>query len=239
MIAQRKEFQCRGSNRILLTRMAEAEYKRLQAGARVLEEDYRGPKVMSLTDGRIMKLFRPRKTFTSARLFPRSLRFAKNARTLQQLGIPTVAEVVCFKLETEPATGVLYQPLPGKTLRQLGVAGLTTAADYSQAGRFIASLHQMGILFRSIHLGNVVKMPEGELGLIDMADLSRQPFPLFRSQRKRNFRHLFRPDEDHVYLSMDDKQALLDSYLSQCGPAFTGDTGLRRELERLARLTPA
>ena len=219
--------------------MAEAEYRRLQAGARVLEEDFRGPKVMSLADGRIMKLFRPRKTFTSARLFPRSLRFAKNARTLQQLGIPTVADVVCFKLETEPATGVLYQPLPGKTLRQLGVAGLTTAADYSQAGRFIASLHQMGILFRSIHLGNVVKMPDGELGLIDVADLSRQAFPLFRSQRKRNFRHLFRPDEDHVYLSMDDKQALLDGYQSQCGPAFAGDTGLRQELERLARLTPA
>ncbi len=229
--------QSRGSATIKLTTMADAEFGRLQQGARVLEQDARGPKVMILADGRIMKLFRLRKTFTSARLFPHNLRFAKNARTLQKLDIPTVSDVVCFKLASTPLSGVLYQPLPGKTLRQLGAAGLATPADYRQTGRFIADLHHAGILFRSIHLGNVVRSTDGELGLIDMADLSRQPFPLLKPQRKRNFRHLFRPDEDHDYLSGNDKRALLDSYLGQCGPAFAEDAGLRRELERLARLT--
>lgn len=227
----------RGGTTIKLTNMAQAEYRSLQQGARVLEEDYRGPKVMILADGRIMKLFRPRKTWTSARLFPRSLRFAKNARTLQQLAIPTVSDVMCFRLESERLTGVLYQPLPGQTLRQLGVAGLTTPADYSQTGELIADLHRAGILFRSIHLGNVVKAPDGKLGLIDMADLSRQPWPLLKQQRQRNFRHLFRPDEDHDYLTLDDKRALLDSYLDRCPPALANDTGFRLELERLARLT--
>ena len=216
--------------------MADAEFRRLQEGGRVLEEDDRGPKVMLLADGRIMKLFRLRKSFTSARLFPRNMRFAKNARTLQTLGIPTVSDVVCFKLTQEQLTGVLYQPLAGKTFRQLGVAGLTTVADYSRAGQFVAQLHHAGILFRSIHLGNVVKVRDGELGLIDMADLSRQAFPLLKLQRKRNFRHLFRPEEDHDYLSVNDKRALIDSYLVQCGPAFADDAGFRLELERLARL---
>ncbi len=226
----------KGNTTINLTTMADAEYTRLQRGAKVLEADGRGAKVMSLADGRIMKLFRPRKTFTSARWFPRSLRFAKNAQTLQQLGIPTVSDVICFKLPSQHFTGVLYQPLPGATLRQLGVAGLTTQGDYSQTGEFIAMLHQAGILFRSIHLGNVVKMADGQLGLIDIADLASQPWPLLKSQRQRNFRHLFRPDEDHDYLTEACKQALVDSYLAQCPEKMSADSRFRQELEKLARV---
>lgn len=226
----------KGNTTIKLTTMADAEYTHLQRDAKVLEADGRGAKVMSLADGRIMKLFRPRKTFTSARWFPRSLRFAKNARTLQQLGIPTVSDVICFKLPSQHFTGVLYQPLPGETLRQLGVAGLTTQADYSRTGEFIARLHQAGILFRSIHLGNVVKMADGQLGLIDIADLSRQPWPLLKSQRQRNFRHLFRPDEDHDYLTVAHKQSLVDSYLAHCPPAVSANSSLRHQLETLARV---
>ena len=65
-----------------------------------------------------------------------------------------------------------------------------------QLARFIAELHQAGVYFRSLHLGNVVLTPQGKLGLIDIADLSIQRWPLLGSQRLRNFRHMLRDARD-------------------------------------------
>lgn len=188
----------------------------LRQGASVLEADGFGDKVLLLADGRIMKLFRVRDAWSSARLFPYSKRFARNATLLTSLGIATVSSVRCFKLPSQDRTGVIYQPLTGETLRKLGVAGQLDAALCGSTGEFIASLHSMGILFRSIHLGNIVHRPEGGLGLIDIADLTRLPWSLSQSERLRNFNHLFRPPEDHDYLTSDHKQALIDRYLAAC-----------------------
>lgn len=216
--------------------MSQAEYEALRSNAKVLEADGHGDKVLLLTDGRIMKLFRVRHTISSARWYPYSRRFAKNALLLRRNAIDTVGEIELFKLPSMQRTGVLYQPLPGETLRRLGMAGELTLADCKQAGEFIALLHTKGILFRSIHLGNVVKQPNGELGLIDIADLSRQSGPLSKSQRLRNFRHLFRPPEDHAYLDAPRKTALIDGYLEYAGPRFASRPGFREEIATIAKL---
>ncbi len=73
------------------------------------------------------------------------------------------------------------------------------------------------------------------MGLIDIADLSRQPLPLLRSQRLRNFQHLFRPAEDHLYLGTSHKQALIDSYLAKAGK-LAGDARFRQQIAALAQL---
>ena len=51
-------------------------------------------------------------------------------------------------------------------------------------------LHDEGIYFRSLHLGNVVLTPQGELGLIDIADVRLHRGPLTRFWRKRNLRRM-------------------------------------------------
>lgn len=216
--------------------LSETQYLDLRSSARVLEADGYGDKVLQLADGRIMKLFRLRHSLSSARWFPYSERFARNAEILRQREIPTVGDIGCFTLPSRERTGVLYQPLPGETLRRMGVAGQLTVADCAAAGRLIGELHHKGILFRSIHLGNIVKGTDGRLGLIDIADMSRQPFPLLKSQRLRNFQHLFRPDEDHVYLGREQKEALIDRYLEHAGPRLAGSSSFRRRIEALARL---
>lgn len=211
------------------------EYRELRVSAKVLESDGFGDKVLQLADGRMLKLFRWKGRLSSSHWFPYSARFVRNADTLQGLGIPTVTDVRRFELPSEERSGVLYQPLPGETLRRLGVAGALTETDCAATGRLLAQLHAMGILFRSIHLGNIVKTPDGELGLIDIADLSRQPLPLLRSQRLRNFQHMFRPAEDHLYLQASHKQALIDSYLGGAGK-LAGDVNFRQDAATLAQL---
>jgi hypothetical protein len=116
------------------------------------------------------------------------------------------------------------------------VAGKLDVADCAAAGRLLAELHGKGILFRSIHLGNIVKTPTGTLGLIDIADLSCQPCALLRSQRLRNFQHMWRPDEDHDYLGTDHKEALLAQYLGVAPPRLGQSERFVAQLRKLARL---
>ena len=68
---------------------------------------------------------------------------------------------------------------------------------------FINRLHASGVLFRSLHLGNIVRTPSGDYGLIDVADMAIFMRPLFAWQRTRNFAHLTRYTEDAAWLETD------------------------------------
>lgn len=63
-------------------------------------------------------------------------------------------------------------------------------------GILIAELHNKGVYFRSLHLGNVVQDENGQLGLIDISDMVCSSAPLGRLKRSRNFQHLFRYERD-------------------------------------------
>jgi hypothetical protein len=216
--------------------MSDAQYQELRSLARVLEADADGDKVLLLADGRIMKLFRVRHRISKAHFYPYSKRFASNVTLLQQLNIATVSDVSCFKLPSRQRTGVVYQPLAGETLRRLGVAGELSEARCADTGAFVAHLHALGILFRSVHLGNILNCEHGELGLIDVADLSRRPWSLRKSERLRNFQHLFRPPEDHEYLDTTHKRALIDRYLESCPEQLAQDSQFRAGIELGAQL---
>lgn len=105
-----------------------------------------------------------------------------------------------------------YQPLPGLTLRQLISAEQTDVLLRQHLGSLIARLHDCGVYFRSLHLGNVVQPPEGELGLIDIADMRTQPRALSRLQCKRNFAHMLRYTQDRAWLLADGGAQLCQGY---------------------------
>src|SRR5690606_38383957 len=140
------------------------QYEQLRAGAQVIEADSHGEKVLRLADGNYLKLFRRKRLLSSALLWPYAQRFASNARQLARLGIPCPQVIALYKLKTPRRDIVHYQPLPGRTLRQLRDAGQPLPEGlFEQFGRFMAELHQQGVYFRSAHLGNVVLTPEGRL----------------------------------------------------------------------------
>ncbi len=173
--------------------MTQQDFLALSKGARRLEGDCYGPKVLALADGTIVKLFRRKRVITSALLYPYASRFARNAKTLHKLGIPVPTVIEVARIEGMARDMVHYQPLPGRTLRELVTEGL---ADERLKGlkeqftRFIIMLHDNGIYFRSLHLGNVVLTPDGQLGLIDFSDLRVYPWRLGAYLRARNMRRL-------------------------------------------------
>ncbi|QBZ87619.1 toluene tolerance protein [Pseudomonas viciae] len=189
-----------------------AFYLSLREGADVLEADGKGDKVLLLTDGSILKLFRRKRLLTSALWAPYAKRFADNCRMLCERGIecPQIRQI--YRIPSIERDAVHYDPLPGQTLRQLlNVDG--NGELRARLGEFIAQLHQKGIYFRSAHLGNVVLTPENKLGLIDIADLRTYRKPLRKSLRLRNFKHILRYRQDRQWL-LEDNQ-FLEYYLNQ------------------------
>ncbi|MBG6524161.1 toluene tolerance protein [Pseudomonas aeruginosa] len=189
-------------------------YLQLRDNAEVLEADGHGDKVLRLRDGSFLKLFRRKRLISSAALFPYAERFARNASELARRGIvcPKVLDVL--RIPHIQRDAVHYEPLPGQTLRQLDRNDPEGGdAVRTQLGELIAALHAKGVYFRSLHLGNVVRTPEGRMGLIDIADLRVQRSALSAAQRIRNFKHLLRYEQDRTWFLDDSEHLVLKAYL--------------------------
>lgn len=203
------------------------ELSRLREGARVLERDLRGEKVLLTPDQYIIKLFYPRRRFTSASIYPYALRFWRNAQKLHKKGITTVT---CEQLRHDRENGrhvITYPLLAGTTLRDCLETSPDIDAHMQELSAFLARLHGKGILFRSIHLGNVLVLEQGGFGLIDIADMSIQRRPLGLFKRARNFRHLLHDQADRDSLEHYGYVRFLEEY-----EADAGIHGLRRRLFR-------
>lgn len=170
------------------------ELRKWLSEGKTLEEDSRGPKVVALPCGRFLKIFHTRRHPLLARLQPAALRFTRNTERLQAIGISTPKVVESFWIEHRIGlSGCLYLPLPGESVEYL----------YRQAPHdihqllpplacFIRHLHERGVYFRSLHLGNIIRMPDANFGLIDILDLRCRHRPLNAWQIERNFHHLIR-----------------------------------------------
>lgn len=158
----------------------------------LLEKDSHGPKVVRLPSGLLLKIFRSRRNLLLARLRPDARRFADRAERLQRLGIhtPQLAELLWIDRE-KAVSACLYQPLQGEGLDKLF---RDARAEFDrllpQLAVYIHRLHQRGIYFRSLHLGNILLTPDGDFGLIDFLDIRFKRGPLGRHLVQRNFAHL-------------------------------------------------
>ena len=190
-----------------------AHYQSLRIGATVLEADSFGDKVLRLADGTMFKLFRRKRLVSSALFYPYACSFVDNIQELKARGIECPQVINAYRIADIARDAVHYQPLKGETLRQLIAGASRSPAELAQQlGKFVARLHADGIYFRSLHLGNVVRTPAGELGLIDIADLRFRRPPLRVGLRQRNFQHLLRSDRD--WLTQDDGAAFCAGYLA-------------------------
>lgn len=185
-------------------------YLALRAGATVIEADSFGEKVLLLVDGSMLKLFRRKRLLSSVAWYPYAERFADNSSALRQRGIPVPEVIDVFRIPSIGRDAVHYHPLPGRTLRQLRREGLDPSREARLKDAFthlLVELHEKGVYFRSLHLGNVVCTPDGRLGLIDIADARMSRRPLRRHQRIRNLQRLLKTADESEWV---DEKAILE-----------------------------
>lgn len=218
--------------RMKVQNLKPAAFEQLCSNAHVIEADGLGPKVLRLEDGSFLKLFRPRRWYTSGSFNPYSERFASNSEQLRTLGIPTPHILGLYRLN-DASSAVRYTPLPGLTLRQ-ALQSLDSSLRESlveRFGRFMAQLHERGVYFRSLHLGNVLLMDDGEFALIDVADLRIYPSSLRYALRQRNLRHMQRYPQDRNWLFETHFEQLVKGYASVASPAATAK--IREQVQSL------
>ncbi|MFI8462448.1 toluene tolerance protein [Stutzerimonas kunmingensis] len=162
------------------------------ASGRVLEKDAKGVKVVSLVDGRLLKIFRSRRNPLLARLRPDARRFFERARHLRSLGIDTPRINDCCWLDKKRGVSAcFYHPLAGEPLDRLFHESREDFFSLlPELAAYILMLHRSGIYFRSLHLGNILRTPDGGFGLIDFLDIRFKQRPLSRRLVQRNFAHL-------------------------------------------------
>tara|TARA_R110000764_G_scaffold61129_2_gene130662 strand:+ start:195 stop:785 length:591 start_codon:yes stop_codon:yes gene_type:complete len=178
--------------------LSNEQFQRWREDAKVLEQDRYGEKVLILADGTFLKLFRRKSWFSKTLFFPPAKRFAENAEQLARLGIPCPKVINLYKMQDPYRSVVHYEPLAGDTLRKLlnEESSVEQIELFAQLATFITELHDLGVYFRSLHLGNIVLTPDGALGLIDISDMRCLNRPLSTGMRNRNYRHLLRYESD-------------------------------------------
>lgn len=199
-----------------MTPLNHEAFSALRKGATVIEADPRGEKVLRLADGSFLKLFRRKRFLSSALFFPPADCFRRNAEALAARGIPCPQVLEAYDIDSERKTAVRYWPLPGETVRSLLPSLNAHEREFLllRLARFIAHLHDEGIYFRSLHLGNVLLLPGGNFGLIDLSDMSVYRGPIGRLKRVRNFRHVLRYQSDTRFINELGSSDFLQAYNS-------------------------
>lgn len=185
--------------------LSREKYDRWRAGAQVLEQDAYGEKVLRLADGTFLKLFRRKSWLSKTTFYPPAKRFADNADALLKLGIPCPKVIQLYRLSEPYRSVVHYHPLEGVTLRQLlsNDEHIDQLKLFARLAEFVTHLHDSGVYFRSLHMGNIILTPDDRFGLIDISDMRCLGRSLSRSMRKRNLQHLTRYGDDWAHVDPD------------------------------------
>lgn len=187
--------------------LSEDTVQALVANGKVLERVGSIPKVIALENNKYYKAFFHKSL--SSKILSKAKKFSKNARKLQKKAIDTVVIDQTFRMKNPVRDCLIYEGLPGIILRGLLIETPRDKNLSKQLGTYLAELHNKGVMFRSVHLRNIIVQADKNFGLIDISDMRINFFPLNGSQRKRNLKHLFRYASDKNSLDLD---AFIDGY---------------------------
>jgi hypothetical protein len=207
------------------------DYQALIRDAELLREDGYGPKVYKTPDGRIVKLFRIKRWLSTSVFYPYSLRFLHNSRRLRRMGIVCAEVDEVFYCHAVRRHGLVYRRLDGTPLDELLVSADESARRlFRDYAAFIAMLHARRIYFRSLHPGNILLLPGGGFGLIDVADMRFPWWPISAPRRRRNLHHAFRSEEFRQALRQLPAELFVSAYLDAAGLGASRREKLKTQL---------
>lgn len=197
-----------------MTTITQDELDELCQNGQAVDDKAGYPAVVLHPDGTITKLWaRKKKLFSSATLYPYSNRFVDNARELNRRGIVTPEIINHAAVENSHIKIVTYRSLPGRSIRE-SLKTNPSSVNIEELCHYISELHDKGILFRGMHLGNIIQRSGAEgYALIDFTDVKffSKPVPLLR--RAANLATPLRYRKDIQRIKEAGHPGLLESYV--------------------------
>lgn len=194
-------------------RIREHYINHLAATCRLLQGTPERPGLYLSPTDEIYKMYYARRRISRSAWRVPAMRFASNGRLLHQLGISAPIAKAVYHYPPKRMHIVLYNQLPGEDLRE---AANRAPECLATTGQFLAHLHNRGVHFRGIHLGNVLLQDDG-LALIDIADLKVRSGALLPTTRARNVAHLLNHPADAEALLQYGRGRLVLDYLEAAG----------------------
>lgn len=192
--------------------VTQADFEQMIAGAKVLERQEGGLSALRSADGHIIKIWQRRGGLSSDRLRPYSKRFADNCARLNERAIPAPVVSDSFRIKETGEHVLIYPMLPGHSMADLAAAdGLPIEA----MAQFYVQLHNAGVFFRSIHLGNVLQLEDQRLGVIDVTDCWFYKSPLGMKKRAQNIGYAWAYRGDNVYFTDAVRERMQAVYLDK------------------------
>ena len=176
------------------------------------------PCVVLHPDGTITKIWAIKKRLISSNtLSSYSQRFVNNAAKLKKRAV-TVPEILSHAaVKGTHIKIVTYRSLPGKSIRDL-LEDTPDQVNVHSLCQYIHTLHEKGIFFRSIHLGNIIQLPSGDYGLIDFTDVAYAARPLPLTRRAANLAFPLRYRDDIQRMEDVGLPNIRDTYLDILQP---------------------
>lgn len=194
-----------------MPRLTTTAYLALTEKAKILNlRKQNKPSVMLTPTNLIIKHLYRRGLWSSSTLKSYAYRFKTNSIQLRKIAIQAPKIEGLFYYPTAKCDIIIYPSLPGINLS-------TLISQHKFEGleafpRFIAHLHQKGIMFRDLHLANVL-YHEGGFSLIDVVCVTFSKNPLSVRKRAKNLACMF-SKEDQVCLWNEDRvQFFLEAYI--------------------------
>ena len=192
--------------------ITKVELDTLCRNGKAIDEKSGYPAVVLHPNGTITKFWARKKSlFSSATFRPYSARFVKNAALLKARGVVVPEIVDHLKLENSHVRLVSYLGLSGISIREL-IHSAPQQIDLPSLCGYMHSLHNKGILFEGMHLGNIIQMTDG-YGLIDFTDVRFFKSSLSPRQRAINLRTPIRYQEDIDALAKANQPDFIETYL--------------------------
>lgn len=160
----------------------------------------------------MLKLWHLSSDISSARLNPYSTRFRVNSGRLRERGVSAPDVCGWGKVHDSRMHYVCYRELPGQSLRDW-----IPKENLSAAARFIAGLHEAGIDFRSLHMGNILWDGKERFSLVDVTDCGFQQRPLGLQRRTRRILYFCFHQKEREYLGAE--RRWLDFVTAYCEAA--------------------
>lgn len=172
------------------------------------------PAVVIHPDDTVTKFWaRKKKLLSSASLRPYSNRFVRNAEELLRRGIAVPEIINHASVENSHVRIVTYRSLAGQSIREL-LKKSPDQVDITELSQYIYQLHQKGILFRGMHLGNIIQRPDNlGYGLIDFTDVKFYSKPISMLRRAANLATPLRYQDDIKRITESGLPNLQQSYL--------------------------
>lgn len=181
---------------------------------KLLDGTIERPGIMLTPAGEIVKSFYRRKIISTATFFPQAHQFQASGLKLIKRDIPAPVVKEIIYCEDIPVHMVIYDRLEGVDVREL--CGSTGVGCLSQLPGYLAHLHDLGVYFRAIHLGNILIYGD-VISLVDISDLSVANSSLGIFKRARNLAHLFNSEDDKAYFVTYGVGKFIQEYIEVSG----------------------